>query len=62
MRLTMRIYFCATAKSNIADSVNVLIQLERRSGKRYISEVLEIRGYNSEADKYDLAPVFKSRS
>ena len=35
-------------KSNIADSLNVLIQLERRPGKRFISEALEICGYNSE--------------
>ena len=48
-------------KSNIADSLNALIQLERRPGKRFISEVLEIRGYNSEADSYDLAPVFTSQ-
>ncbi|HVB54987.1 MAG TPA: ATPase, T2SS/T4P/T4SS family [Candidatus Acidoferrales bacterium] len=45
-------------KSNIADSLNVLIQLERRPGKRFISAVLEIRGYNSENDRYDLFSVF----
>jgi pilus assembly protein CpaF len=45
-------------KSNIADSLNVLIQLERRPGKRFVSEVLEIRGYNSENDRYDLSSVF----
>lgn len=45
-------------KSNIADSLNVLIQLERRPGKRFISEALEIGGYNSETDRYDLSSVF----
>ena len=45
-------------KSNIADSLNVLIQLERRSGKRFISETLEICGYNSENDRYDLSSFF----
>lgn len=45
-------------KSNIADSLNVLIQLERRPGKRFISEALEICGYNSENDRYDLSSVF----
>ena len=48
-------------KSNIADSLNVLIQLERRPGKRFVSEVIEIRGYNSEADRYDLCPIFAAR-
>jgi pilus assembly protein CpaF len=48
-------------KSNIADSLNVLIQLERRPGKRFVSEMIEIRGYNSEADRYDLSPVFTAK-
>lgn len=48
-------------KSNIADSLNVLLQLERRRGKRLISEVLEIRGYNSEADRYELSSVFTAQ-
>jgi pilus assembly protein CpaF len=41
-------------KTNIADSVNVIIQMERRPGRRYVSEVLRIRGYDPEADSYDL--------
>ncbi|HVA95155.1 MAG TPA: CpaF/VirB11 family protein, partial [Candidatus Dormibacteraeota bacterium] len=47
-------------KNNIGDSLNVIIQLERRPGRRFVSEVLEIGGYNSEADKYDLCSVFAS--
>ncbi len=48
-------------KSNIADSLNVLIQLERRPGKRFIAEVLAIRGYNTENDRYDLSSVFTAQ-
>jgi pilus assembly protein CpaF len=48
-------------KSNIADSLNILIQLERCRGKRFISEVIEIRGYNSEPDRYDLSSVFTAQ-
>ena len=48
-------------KNNIADSLNILIQLERRPGKRFVSEVLEIRGYNPDADQYDLTSIFTSR-
>jgi len=33
-------------KSNIADSLNLLIHVERRPGQRLVSEVLEIAGYN----------------
>jgi pilus assembly protein CpaF len=48
-------------KSNIADSLNILIQLERSRGKRFISEVIEIREYNLEADRYDLSSVFTAQ-
>jgi pilus assembly protein CpaF len=45
-------------KTNIGDSLNVIIQLERRPGIRFVSEVLEIKGYDAESDRYDLSPVF----
>jgi Flp pilus assembly CpaF family ATPase len=45
-------------KSNIGDSLNVIIQLERRPGIRFVSEVLEIKGYDAESDRYDLSLVF----
>src|SRR2546422_7369388 len=45
-------------KSNIADSLNLIVQLDRRPGQRFVSEVLEIRGYDPEADRYDLAPIY----
>ena len=41
-------------KTNIADSLNLIIQIERRPGRRYVSEVLNIRGYDPEVDRYDL--------
>jgi pilus assembly protein CpaF len=44
-------------KNNIGDSLNVIIQLERRPGRRFISEVLEISGYSSDADRYNLTQV-----
>ena len=44
-------------KNNIGDSLNVIIQLERRPGRRFISEVLEISGYSSDADHYNLTQV-----
>jgi pilus assembly protein CpaF len=44
-------------KTNIADSLNVIIQMERRPGRRYVSEVLSIRGYDPAADSYDLLRI-----
>lgn len=45
-------------KANIADSLNIIIQIERRPGVRFVSEVLEIRGYDLEADRYRLDPIY----
>jgi pilus assembly protein CpaF len=45
-------------KTNIADSLDVIIQMERRPGTRFVSEVLEIRGYAPETDRYDLYSVY----
>jgi len=45
-------------KSNIADSLNLLVQVERRPGLRFVSEVLEIAGYSPDSDRYDLKRVF----
>ncbi len=45
-------------KNNIADSLSILVHLERRPGRRFVSEVAEISGYQPELDRYDLRPVF----
>jgi pilus assembly protein CpaF len=45
-------------KTNIADSLNVLIQIERRAGLRFISEVLEISGYDPDADLYTFQSIY----
>lgn len=45
-------------KTNIADSLNVIVQIERRPGRRYVSEVLEINSYDPDADLFDYCAVF----
>lgn len=45
-------------KTNIADSLNVVIQVERRPGRRYISEVLEINSYDPDADLFDYCAMY----
>ena len=45
-------------KNNIADSLNILVHLERRPGRRFVSEVAEIFGYKPELDRYDLRSLF----
>jgi pilus assembly protein CpaF len=46
-------------KTNIGDSVNVIVQLERRPGRRFVSEVMEINCYNPDADEYDFGVVYQ---
>ena len=48
-------------KTNISDSVNVVVQLERRPGKRFVSEVLEIHRYDATADEYDFGAIFQAK-
>jgi pilus assembly protein CpaF len=48
-------------KSNIAGSLQVVIQIERRPGRRYVSEVVEIRGYDPDADLFDCSTIYQKR-
>ena len=48
-------------KTNIADSLGVVVHTERRPGRRYVSEILEINGYDPDADLFDYGAVFVSR-
>ena len=45
-------------KTNIADSLNVVVQIERRPGRRFISEVLEINSYDPDADLFDFCAIY----
>jgi pilus assembly protein CpaF len=48
----------AAIKANIGDSLNVVIQVERRPGRRFISEVLEINRYDPDADLFDFCAIY----
>jgi energy-coupling factor transporter ATP-binding protein EcfA2 len=45
-------------KKNVGDSVNVVVRLERRSGRRFVSEVVEIHGYDPDRDEYNFDFIF----
>jgi pilus assembly protein CpaF len=47
-------------KSSIADSLNVVVQMERRPGRRYISEILEINTYDAEGDFFNYCSVYQN--
>jgi pilus assembly protein CpaF len=48
-------------KTNIADSLNIVVQIERMPGRRYVSEVREIRAYCPDMDRYDLSELYVAR-
>jgi pilus assembly protein CpaF len=47
-------------KTNVGDSVNVVVHLERRPGRRFVSEVVEIHGYDPDRDEYNYGFIFDS--
>jgi len=49
-------------KTNIADSLNIVIQIERRPGQRLIAEVSELRTFDAESDKYHFRCVYDHRN
>jgi len=45
-------------KTNIGDSLEVVVHIERRPGRRFISEVLEINHYDLDADLFDYRVIY----
>ena len=48
-------------KTNIGDSVNVVIHIERRPGLRFIAEVVKIDHYDLDADLFDIRVVYAAK-
>jgi len=46
-------------KSSIADSVELVLQIERSHGHRRVAEIIEIRGYDPETDSYALETLYQ---
>jgi pilus assembly protein CpaF len=46
-------------KTNIADSLNIIVQIERRPGMRFVSQILEINGYDPDTDHYDFRVIYE---
>jgi len=46
-----------TVRANIADALDLVVHIERRDGKRFVNEVLRVKGYDYSEDRYDFEPV-----
>ncbi len=49
-------------RSNIAEAVNLFIHIERRSGKRYVSQALSVRAYDAALDRFELESLYDRES
>jgi pilus assembly protein CpaF len=49
-------------RSNIGDAVQFLLHIERRSGCRYVAQLLRLIRYDTGQDKYDFESVYESRN
>jgi len=45
-------------KTNIGDSLDVVVHIERRPGRRFVAEVLEINHYDPDADLFDYCVMY----
>jgi pilus assembly protein CpaF len=48
-----------TVQRNIADALQFVVHIERRHGKRSVSEVLRIKGYDVSEDTYKLETIYQ---
>ncbi len=46
-------------RSSIADSIHLLLHIERRKGRRQVAEVLEIQHYDPGRDRYELQVLYR---
>ena len=47
-----------SVKTSVGDSVNVVVHLERRPGRRFVSEVMEVHGYDPDREEFNYGFVF----
>jgi Flp pilus assembly CpaF family ATPase len=48
-------------KTNIAESLDIVVHTQRRPGSRKVSEVLEIQEYDVESDHYLMRDVHNAK-
>ena len=45
-------------RSNIGDAVHLVVHIERRHGRRFVTEVIRIAGYQPAEDRYELETIY----
>jgi pilus assembly protein CpaF len=49
-------------RSNIAEALNLLVHIDRRNGRRFVTEILRIERYDATEDRYDLKTLYRKES
>jgi pilus assembly protein CpaF len=49
-------------RSNIGDVVQLLLHIERRSGRRYVAQLFRVIRYDSGLDRYEFEAIYQSVS
>ncbi len=47
-------------RGGIAESINLVVQIERRQGRRQVTEAISVEGFNFERDAYELKLLYPS--
>ncbi len=46
-------------EAEIGDLINLVIHIERREGRRFVSQFLRIEGFDADANRYNTVTVFQ---
>jgi len=46
-------------RSNIAEALNLLVHIDRRNGRRFVTEILGIERYDAADDRYELKTLYR---
>jgi pilus assembly protein CpaF len=46
-------------RANIADALNLVVHIERRQGRRLVTQLYGVRGYDQALDRYDLERIYE---
>jgi pilus assembly protein CpaF len=45
-------------RSNIGEALDLLVHIERRQGRRFVTEIFGIKGYDTALDRYELEAIY----
>ena len=62
LRQVSQVLSAVSRRQSSGDAVQLLLHIERRSGRRYVAQLLRLMRYNVGEDTYDFEPVYEARN